>query len=72
MYHFEKPKRGKKRMQILVVYQKSDRKVIATFELKTIITEMNVLKIPEVDYLVTSKRDIFHNGPNGQLYVKEI
>jgi hypothetical protein len=59
-------------MQILVVFLKSDRKVIATFELKTIITEMNVLKIPEVDYLVTSKRDIFYTAPNGQVFIKDM
>lgn len=58
-------------MQILVVFQKTDRKVLATFELKTIITEMNVLKIPEVDYLITLKRDIFYKAPNGQLFLKE-
>lgn len=58
-------------MQILVVYQKTDRKVIVAFELMTIITEMNVLKIPDVDYLVTSKRDIIFTDPNGQMWVKE-
>lgn len=51
-------------MQILVVFQKSDRKVIATFELNTIITEMNVLVIPGISYLMTTK--------NGEVYVKEI
>ena len=59
-------------MQILVVYQKSDRKVIATFELNTIITEMNVLVIPGVTYLMTTKRNIFYTAKDGQVYVKEI
>lgn len=59
-------------MQILVVFQKSDRKVIATFELQTIITEMNVLVIPGVSYLVTSKKDIFHTAQDGTVYVKDI
>ena len=59
-------------MQILVVYQKSDRKVIATFELNTIITEMNVLVIPKVSYLVSSKKDIFYTAKDGQVFVKEI
>jgi len=59
-------------MQILVVFQKSDRKVIATFELQTIITEMNVLVIPGVSYLVTSKKDIFHTAKDGTVYVKDI
>ncbi|MFS0657447.1 hypothetical protein AB1L07_02315 [Niallia alba] len=59
-------------MQILVVYQKSDRKVIATFELNTIITEMNVLVIPGVSYLVSSKKDIFCTANDGQVFVKEI
>jgi hypothetical protein len=58
-------------MQILVVFRKSDRKLIATFELQTIITDMNVLKIPEVDYLVTTKKDVFYADPNGEYYVKE-
>lgn len=59
-------------MQILVVFQKSDRKLIATFELNTIITEMNVLVIPEVSYLVTSEKDIFYTDSNGKVYVKNI
>jgi hypothetical protein len=59
-------------MQILVVFQKSDRKLIATFEINTIITEMNVLVVPGVTYLMTSKKDIFYTAPNGQVYVKEI
>ncbi|MEC1373390.1 hypothetical protein P9D39_03570 [Heyndrickxia oleronia] len=59
-------------MQVLVIFQKSDRKVIATFEINTIITEMNVLVIPGVSYLVSSKKDIFFTASNGQVYVKEI
>lgn len=58
-------------MQILVVFQKSDRKVIATFELNTIITNMNVLVIPGVSYLMTTKRDIFYTATNGEVFVKE-
>jgi hypothetical protein len=61
-----------KYMQILVVFQKDDRKVIATFELNTIITEMNVLVIPGVSYLVAAKKDIFYTAPNGEVFVKEI
>lgn len=59
-------------MKILVVYRKSDRKLIATFELNTLITEMNVLVIPGVAYLMTSKKDIFFTAPDGQVYVKEV
>ena len=59
-------------MQILVIFQKSDRKVIATFELNTIVTEMNVLVIPGISYLLSSKRNIFHTAADGQVYVKEI
>lgn len=59
-------------MQILVVFQKSDRKVIATFQLNTIVTEMNVLVTPGISYLITTKRDIFHTAKDGQVYVKEI
>lgn len=59
-------------MQILIVFKKSNRQVIAAFEMQTIITEMNVLKIPDVDYLVTTKRDILFTDPNGMLWIKEI
>lgn len=59
-------------MQILVVFQKKDRKLIATFELNTIITDMNVLVIPGVTYLMTLKKDIFFTGQDGQVYVKEV
>lgn len=59
-------------MQILVVYRKSDRKLIATFELNTIITGMNVLLIPEVAYLITTDKNIFRNGGDGNYYVKEL
>ncbi|WP_150284144.1 hypothetical protein [Rummeliibacillus sp. TYF-LIM-RU47] len=59
-------------MQILVVFRKVDRKVIATFEFNTLITEMNVLAIPEFSYLVTTKRDIFHTAADGQVFVKDI
>jgi hypothetical protein len=59
-------------MQILIVFKKSNRQVIAAFELQTIITEMNVLKIPDVDYLMTTKRDVLFTDSNGQLWLKEI
>jgi hypothetical protein len=59
-------------MQILVVFKKFDRKLIATFELNTIVTNMNVLIIPEVSYLITTDRNIFRTAPDGQVYVKDI
>jgi hypothetical protein len=59
-------------MQIIVVFQKSNRKLIATFELNTIITEMNALVVPGITYLVTSKKDIFITASNGEVFVKEI
>lgn len=59
-------------MQILVVFQKSDRKVVATFEVNTIITQMNVLVTPGVSYLLTTKRDIFYTAKNGDVFVKEV
>lgn len=59
-------------MQILVVFRKSDRKLIATFELNTIVTNMNVLIIPEASYLITTNRNIFRTAQDGQVYVKEI
>lgn len=59
-------------MQILVVFKKDIREVIATFELNTIVTDMNVLVIPGVSYLMTCKRDIFYTDPNGKVFVKEV
>lgn len=59
-------------MQILVVLKKDTREVIATFELNTIVTGMNVLVIPGVSYLMTCKRDIFYTDPNGKVFVKEV
>ncbi|HDK7218097.1 TPA: hypothetical protein PTV45_003568 [Clostridium botulinum] len=59
-------------MHILVVFQNLNRKVVATFELNTIVTEMNVLVTPGVSYLMTTKRDIFYTAKDGQVYVKEI
>lgn len=59
-------------MQILVVFKKDTREVIATFELNTIVTEMNVLVVPDASYLVSLKRDIFYTAPNGKVFVKEV
>jgi hypothetical protein len=59
-------------VQILVVFQKDTRQVIATFEMNTFITEANVLVIPGVSYLITFKRDIFYTGKDKKLYVKEV
>lgn len=58
-------------MQILVVYQKSNRKLIATFELNTFITNMNILVVPGVTYSLTLKRDFFHTAEDGTVYVKD-
>ena len=57
-------------MQVLVVFQKSNRKVLASFEVNTILTEMNVLKVPGVDFLVSSKKNIFRTAENGEVFVK--
>ncbi|QTB21609.1 hypothetical protein J1907_17950 [Lysinibacillus sphaericus] len=59
-------------MQSLVVYQKSDRKVIAVFEMNTFVIDMRVLVIPGVAYLVTLEKEIFYTAPDGTVYVKEI
>lgn len=59
-------------MHILVVFQKKDRKLLATFNLNTLITEMSVLVIPGVTYLMTIEKDIFYTAPDGQVYVKDI
>lgn len=59
-------------MHVLVVYNKKDRKLIATFELNTIITEMNALVVPGTAYLLTIRKDIFFTAKDGQVYVKEV
>lgn len=59
-------------MQILVVFKKDTREVIATFELNTIVADMNVIVIPGVSFLMTCKRDIFYTDPNGKVFVKEV
>ncbi|WP_142317571.1 hypothetical protein [Bacillus sp. AFS002410] len=58
-------------MQYLVVFHKTNRKLIATFKLNTIITEMEVLSMPDVGYLLTCKKDILYTAPNGEVFVKE-
>ena len=59
-------------MQILVVFKNDTREVIATFELNTIVTDMKVLVIPGVSYLISFKRDIFYITSNGKVFVKEV
>ena len=59
-------------MQILVVFKKDTRDVISTFELNTIVTDMNVLVIPGVSYLMTCKRDKFYTDPKWKVYLKEV
>lgn len=59
-------------MQLLVIFYKHNRKLIAAMEVNTIITEANVLKTPDVDYLITSRKDIFYTNPDGQYYVEVI
>ena len=46
-------------MQTLIVFKEDTRELIAAFQLNTIITEMNVLKIPGVSFVVTVKKDVF-------------
>ena len=58
-------------MHIIITYNKSDMSVISAFETNTIITGMNVLKIPEVDYLVTIKRDALFRDEYGNLFLKK-
>ena len=58
-------------MQYLVVFRKKDRKLIASFKLNTIITEMDCLIIPDMSYLITTRSDIYDIDKNGQYYIKE-
>lgn len=58
-------------MQILVVYKIDTREVIATFDIGSIITEMKVLVIPGVSYLMSFKRDIFYAKSDSKIYLKE-
>lgn len=59
-------------MQTLIVFKEDTRELIAAFQLNTIITEMNVLKIPGVSFVVTVKKDVFFTAPNGTVFVKNI
>lgn len=56
-------------MQTVVVFQKSNRKLLATFKLNRF-SDMEVLKIPGVEVLVTYESDIFY-VKNNEYYVKE-
>lgn len=59
-------------MHTLVVFKEGTREFIAAFQLNTIITEMNVLKIPGVSYLITLEKYIFYTAPNGTVFIKDI
>lgn len=58
-------------MHIIITYNRSDMSVVSAFETNTVITEMNVLKIPEVNYLVTIKRDALYRDKYGKLFLDE-
>lgn len=59
-------------MHTLVVFKEGTSEFIVAFQLNTIITEMNVLKIPGVSYLITLEKDIFYTAPNGTVFIKDI
>lgn len=58
-------------MQTLVVYSKSDRRVVATFKLNTFVTEMDVLMNPELSYTLSLKDIIFRRGSDDHYYLRE-
>ena len=57
-------------MQISVVYEKEIRKMLASFEINTLITSANILLVSGITYLITTKRDIVYTAPNEIVYVK--
>ncbi len=58
-------------MQILVIYRKSDRQVIATFKYNSFIIEAEVLMLTGHSYLITLKKDAMYFAEDGQAYVRE-
>lgn len=59
-------------MQTLIVFKEDTRELLAAFHLQTIVTEMNIVKVPGVSYLMTLEKDIFYTVPNGTVFVKDI
>ena len=43
--------------QVAIVYEKETRKLIATMEFRSIVTDCNILKIPGVEVVITMKVD---------------
>ena len=54
------------------MHYKKINKVIAAFNFNTIITEMNVLLILEAAFLLTTKKDIFREDPNREVFLRYI
>ena len=59
-------------MQILAVFWKDTRKLIACFDIHSVVTEMDALVVPGVSYVMSFDRDIFRTEPDGSVYVKEV
>jgi len=58
-------------MHLLIIYYKKDLRVIAAFETNTILTNMNVLKLPDIGYTVTLERDCMYTHTDGTTRLRE-
>lgn len=59
-------------MQILVIFIKETRQVVATFEFNTFVTESKILIVPGYDCLFSLDRNIFRTDSDGKTYVKNM
>lgn len=59
-------------MQILVIFIKETRQVVASFEFDTVVDKSKILLVPEYDCLFSLDEDIFIVGSDGKIYVKNI
>ncbi len=57
-------------MQTLVVYRKSDNRVIAAFRYDTLLPDANVLMLPGYAYLITTKEIDFYQDHEGKYCVR--
>ncbi|WP_337530252.1 hypothetical protein [Zhenhengia sp.] len=57
--------------QVAIVYEKETRKLIATMEFRSIVTDCNILKIPGVEVVITMKVDGLFYVKDNEWHVKE-
>lgn len=60
-------------IKTLIIYQKSDRKLLAAFDLNTSRIDLNSVVSPHISYFVIDKKDLLNHtseGQDGFVYVK--